>query len=212
MLSHYCNAGLCLKPDCIEALKLRANALCKKGCNKAALNDKNMVNNLERISKDVAKKKQKKEKFQESSDKALLANDDGKRFFDLSHYAMAIDYYTKAINYGSNDYYLCAMFYDNRAAVYEKLNDLTNFHKDCNAALNCDKTYVNVYRRRARLLWKLGEREKAIKDHIALCVLEEYKDKDSIDTMERAIVETCSKHADEFSVKYCSTFHRISSF
>ncbi|RWS21528.1 mitochondrial import receptor subunit TOM70-like protein, partial [Leptotrombidium deliense] len=198
----HCNVVLCLKPDCVEALKYRVIALSKRGYEEAASKDKNLLMELERTSKDITKKKKKKEKFQKSLDEAISANEYGDRFFNLSNYAVAIEYYTKAINYcGNKDNYFSAMFHDNRAAAYEKLNDLINFHKDCNAALKNDKTYTKTYRRRAKVFWKIGERKKAIKDFITVCVLEEYENKESIDAMEGAIVATCQKNADELFVK-----------
>ncbi|RWS23681.1 Mitochondrial import receptor subunit TOM70-like protein [Leptotrombidium deliense] len=115
---------------------------------------------------------------------------------------MAIDHYTKAIAYcGNNENYFCAMFHDNRAAAYKKLNDLTNFYKDCNAAIEYDKTFKKAFRRRARLRCKVDDLEAAVRDFTFVCLLEEYKDKESTDAMEKACVKVSQKFTDEMFVE-----------
>ncbi|RWS18426.1 mitochondrial import receptor subunit TOM70-like protein, partial [Leptotrombidium deliense] len=89
------------------------------------------------------------------------------------------------------------MFHDGRAAVYEKLKDLKNFHKDCEAAINLDKNYVNTYRRRGQLLWKLDEYLKATEDLISVCIVQKFEDKKSIEEAEKAILQLCEKPADD---------------
>ncbi|RWS21602.1 hypothetical protein B4U80_11817 [Leptotrombidium deliense] len=179
------------------------NAFFKLGFSMAALKDKSLLNELHRTRDNKSKKRQKREKFQKSLDRALVANEDGMRFFNLNLHALALEFYSKAINYcGNKDNYFCAMFHDNRAAVYEKLNDLNNFHKDCNAAIEYDKNYTKAYRRRGKLLWKLGERDKAITDFTTVCILEDFENEGNLDAMERAIIETCQKNAETFFVKF----------
>ncbi|RWS22635.1 hypothetical protein B4U80_13521 [Leptotrombidium deliense] len=206
----YCNVVLCLKPDCVDALKLRANSLSKKGFFEAASKDKNCIEELDKINKPVTKKKQKREEFVKSIDKAVSANEIGERFFNLNNFAIAINYYSQAINYcGNNDNYFSAKFHYNRAVAHQKLNDLRNFHKDCVAAIELDKTYKKVYRRRGKLLWKLGDWKQAINDFITVCAIENYKEKVSIDTLEKAIFDYCEKTTDDIFLSQCGPSNNI---
>ncbi|RWS25711.1 Mitochondrial import receptor subunit TOM70-like protein [Leptotrombidium deliense] len=202
----YCNIALCLNPHCVQSLKRRATALSKKGYEEASLKDKNCISELQKVGEALTKKKAKKEKFVKSLEKALSANEYGNLFFNLNNYAVAIDYYTKATNYcGSSDNDYAAKFHVNRAAVYEKVNDLNGFRKDCNAAIKLDKKCIKAYRRRGRLLRKLGDANKAAEDLMCVCVLEEFEDKDSVQEAEKTIVEACQKVADDFFVGYRCT-------
>ncbi|ORY47609.1 TPR-like protein [Rhizoclosmatium globosum] len=120
------------------------------------------------------------------SDPATLAKEAktiGNRLFGEKKYKEAIEYYTTAISLLPTD----PVFFANRAACYSNLNDHVSTIADCNSALELDNRYIKAIYRRAQAYDATGEKEKALNDYTAICMLEEFKKESSIATTDRLL-------------------------
>ncbi|KYM83973.1 Mitochondrial import receptor subunit TOM70 [Atta colombica] len=97
--------------------------------------------------------------------------------FTMRKYNEAIAEYNKAINIcpkeNVND---LAIFYQNRAAAYERLKKYNKVKTDCTKALELNPKYTKALLRRAFILEQLGDLEAALKDITTVCIHENFSD------------------------------------
>ncbi|VDP00426.1 unnamed protein product [Soboliphyme baturini] len=87
----------------------------------------------------------------------------GNKSFKKGDYAEALDYFTAAIQKCPSDRPMeLATFYQNRAATYEKLDELEKVLDDCNSAISLNKRYVKALLRRGKANKALGRLEDAL--------------------------------------------------
>lgn len=109
-------------------------------------------------------------------DQAKEMKNEGNKFFGDHKYSEAIDRYTKAIEMCPKEQTTdLSMFYQNRAATYEKLGDSEKVIDDCTRALGFNKTYVKALHRRATASEKLGKLKDAWHDFFKCCILENFQ-------------------------------------
>ncbi|KAJ3077715.1 TOM (translocase of outer membrane) complex component [Rhizoclosmatium hyalinum] len=112
----------------------------------------------------------------------------GNCLFREKKYKEAVKYYTTAISLFPTD----PVFFVNRAACYSNLNDYVSAIADCNSALDLDNRYIKAIDRRAQAYEATGEKEKALNDYTAVCMLEEFKKESSVATIDRLLMELAS--------------------
>ncbi|PRP73190.1 serine/threonine-protein phosphatase 5 [Planoprotostelium fungivorum] len=86
----------------------------------------------------------------------LTAND----HFGKQKYALAIDFYSKAIELNSKN----AVYLSNRAFAYAKLEQYGAALQDASAAIDVDPKYIKAYYRRGSANLLLGKYKEALKD------------------------------------------------
>lgn len=106
----------------------------------------------------------------------------GNQNFSRKNYDVAIDHYTKAIEFSktlAQDGTLkpedLAIFYQNRAACCEALGDFEKVVIDCDDAIKLKKNYTKAYVRRAKAHEKLGSYDRAMVDAFAANLLDKFQ-------------------------------------
>lgn len=123
----------------------------------------------------------------------------GNKYFSDGKYDEAITYYTEAIEActGESPENL-AIFYQNRAAAYERLNKYSAVKADCTKALELNPRYVKALTRRARVLERSNELETALEDITAVCILEQFSNDASLILADKLLKQLGRQHAQEF--------------
>ena len=90
----------------------------------------------------------------------------GNDLFRQSKFDAAIDSYSQAISVCPKDNVSdLSVFYQNRAAAYEKLNQWDQVLKDCTTAINMNPTYVKALFRRSEAYKRLEKMRNAYQDY-----------------------------------------------
>ncbi|KAI9048606.1 hypothetical protein LZ554_007438 [Drepanopeziza brunnea f. sp. 'monogermtubi'] len=106
----------------------------------------------------------------------------GNTAYGAKNYDKAIDLYGKAI--------LCkpdAIFYSNRAACYNALNEWDKVIEDTTAAINLDNEYVKALNRRAHAYENLEKFSEALLDFTASCIIDGFRNEASAQSVERLL-------------------------
>ncbi|EKD13737.1 uncharacterized protein L3040_005647 [Drepanopeziza brunnea f. sp. 'multigermtubi'] len=106
----------------------------------------------------------------------------GNTAYGAKNYDKAIDLYGKAI--------LCkpdAIFYSNRAACYNALNEWDKVIEDTTAAINLDNEYVKALNRRAHAYENLDKFSEALLDFTASCIIDGFRNEASAQSVERLL-------------------------
>jgi len=77
---------------------------------------------------------------------------EGNQFFAKKKYDKAIEHYSKAIEYDPT----CAVYYSNRSACYQNLNDFHSMISDAKKCIELDPTFLKGYFRLAKGLMELN--------------------------------------------------------
>lgn len=136
--------------------------------------------------------------IQEQSSKL---KDLGNKNFKRKKYDTAIDYYTQAIKLATDsiDEQITpenlSIFYQNRAACFEALEQYHKAVQDCTDAINLNKRYVKAYMRRAKAYRSLKENDKAIIDANIVNCLDNFQNETSVQLAEALWTEFAKKKA-----------------
>ena len=123
----------------------------------------------------------------------------GNNNFTRKNYDVAIEHYTKAIEFSSTlgengdikpDE--LAVFYQNRAACNFELDDLENVISDCNRAIELKSNYVKAYVKRAKAYEKMAQYDKAMVDAFSANLLDKFQSQ-TIMSLAESIVKSSSK-------------------
>nr|CUU97344.1 hypothetical transcript [Hymenolepis microstoma] len=121
---------------------------------------------------------------------AINQKNRGNKFFKVGRYDKAIECYTLALEQCPLDSITDrAIFYQNRAAARENLGEYENAIADCNSSLDLNPTYIKALIRRSCLLEKTGNLQGSLLDITACCLLEKFKNDDTVQTMDRLLKE-----------------------
>ncbi|XP_022216152.2 mitochondrial import receptor subunit TOM70-like [Drosophila obscura] len=112
---------------------------------------------------------------------AINYKKDGNDCFYKRRYVEAIDLYSKAIEKCPKEHTeQLAIFYQNRAACHQILQNWTQVKKECAKALEYNHRYAKAYYRRARAYEATSDLEKCLIDITATCLLEDCRNKETI--------------------------------
>ncbi|KAI1865843.1 hypothetical protein JX265_002906 [Neoarthrinium moseri] len=128
---------------------------------------------------------------EQRKDYALQLKNAGNKAYGSKDYNKAIDLYSQAI--------LCKpdpIFYSNRAACYNALSVWDKVVEDTTAAVNLDPTYVKALNRRANAYEHLEQYSEALLDFTASCIIDEFKNQTSADSVERLLKKVAEQKAD----------------
>ncbi|XP_033230774.1 mitochondrial import receptor subunit TOM70 isoform X3 [Belonocnema kinseyi] len=132
-------------------------------------------------------------------EKAQSFKQAGNKYFNDGKYHEAIAYYNKAIETCTNENpENLSVFYQNRAAAYEKLNNYGMVMADCTNALELNPRYVKALIRRSRALERTNSLETALEDVTAACILEQFTNDTSLMLADKLLKQLGRKHAQEF--------------
>lgn len=123
---------------------------------------------------------------------ALQLKNAGNKAYGSKDYNKAIDLYSQAI--------LCKpdpIFYSNRAACYNALSVWDKVVEDTTAAINLDPTYVKALNRRANAYEHLEQFSEALLDFTASCIIDEFKNESSANSVERLLKKVAEVKADD---------------
>ncbi|KAI4597415.1 TOM (translocase of outer membrane) complex component [Pestalotiopsis sp. 9143b] len=123
---------------------------------------------------------------------ALQLKNAGNKAYGSKDYNKAIDLYSQAI--------LCKpdpIFYSNRAACYNALSVWDKVVEDTTAAINLDPTYVKALNRRANAYEHLEQYSEALLDFTASCIIDEFKNESSANSVERLLKKVAEVKADD---------------
>jgi import receptor subunit TOM70 len=121
-------------------------------------------------------------KLKEAGNKAYAAKD-----FDK-----AIGLYSKAI--------ICKpdpVYYSNRAACYNAMGNWEKVVEDTTAAVNLDPEYIKALNRRANAYDHLGKYSEALLDFTASCIIDNFKNPQSADAVEKLLKKYAESKAKE---------------
>lgn len=106
----------------------------------------------------------------------------GNKAYGSKDYNLAISLYTKAI--------LCKadpIFYSNRSACYNALNDWEKVVEDTTAAIALDPEYVKALNRRSNAYENLGKYSEALLDSTASCIIDHFRNEGAAQSVERLL-------------------------
>lgn len=116
---------------------------------------------------------------------------EGNNCYRNGKYDEAIIFYDKAIDKcppeNGTD---MAIFYQNRAASYEKLQKWSKVKEDCTNSLSYNQRYAKAYFRRARAHEATKDMLECLNDVTATCILEMFQNNQSIMYADRVLKET----------------------
>ncbi|XP_034128485.1 mitochondrial import receptor subunit TOM70 [Drosophila guanche] len=143
------------------------------------------------------KEQERKQKSAELGEKlspvkeANSYKNEGNNCYRNGKYDEAIIFYDKAIDKcppeNGTD---MAIFYQNRAASYEKLQKWSKVKEDCSSSLTYNRRYAKAYFRRARAHEATKDMLECLKDVTATCILEMFQNNQSIMYADRVLKET----------------------
>ena len=130
-------------------------------------------------------------------DRNQLAQDfksKGNKLYQQHHFHDAIQNYTKAIELSTKPE---SVFYSNRAACYNNLNQFEKVIEDCNKALEIDSEYVKAINRRAQAFEQLNRLTEALNDFTAATIIDQFRNDSASKSVERVLkklAEAKAKH------------------
>lgn len=136
----------------------------------------------------------------------------GNQNFSKNNYDVAIDHYTKAIEFSltlnqaddikQDDF---AVFYQNRAACNFELGDFDKVVEDCNKAIELKENYVKAYVKRAKAYEKLNKFDKAMVDAFSANLLDKFQSQSNM-----SLAESIVKASSEFKAAEAMKNHKPS--
>ncbi|CAL8101802.1 unnamed protein product [Orchesella dallaii] len=112
----------------------------------------------------------------------------GNQMFKAGDYNQALENYTKAIEFldkdsgvtGDTKAQTLSMLFQNRAAVFEKLQNWPMVIRECGNALALNPQYVKALHRRSKAYKTTGFLDEALEDITAVCILENFSSNGSV--------------------------------
>lgn len=129
---------------------------------------------------------------QQRKEYALKLKEAGNKAYTAKDYEKAIPLYSKAI--------LCkqdAIYYSNRAACYIALGEWQKAVDDTTAAINLNPQYVKALNRRANAYDNLGKYSEALLDYTASCIIDNFQNEASSNSVERLLKKFAESKAKE---------------
>nr|XP_018898023.1 PREDICTED: mitochondrial import receptor subunit TOM70 [Bemisia tabaci] len=120
----------------------------------------------------------------------------GNEFFKKNDFDSALKSYTEAIETcpPEEKETLC-LFYQNRAAVYDKLKQHENVIKECTAALELNPKYRKALIRRASSYEAVQDLKSALEDITAVCILDNFSDQSILRVADKLLQEYGKRNA-----------------
>lgn len=106
----------------------------------------------------------------------------GNRAYNVKDHPLAIELYTKAI--------LCkadAIFYSNRSACFNALEQWDKVIEDTTAAISLDPEYVKALNRRGHAYEQLDKNSEALLDYTASCIIDGFRNRLATESVERLL-------------------------
>ncbi|KAH4798444.1 hypothetical protein HBH61_244130 [Parastagonospora nodorum] len=119
---------------------------------------------------------------EERKDYATKLKAAGNKAYGAKDYNRAIELYGKAI--------LCKqdpVFYSNRAACYNAMQEWDKVIEDTTAAINLDNEYVKALNRRANAYEEVERNSEALLDYTASCIIDGFRNESSAQSVERLL-------------------------
>ncbi|KAH3971994.1 hypothetical protein HBI70_193400 [Parastagonospora nodorum] len=119
---------------------------------------------------------------EERKDYAAKLKAAGNKAYGAKDYNRAIELYGKAI--------LCKqdpVFYSNRAACYNAMQEWDKVIEDTTAAINLDNEYVKALNRRANAYEEVERNSEALLDYTASCIIDGFRNESSAQSVERLL-------------------------
>jgi import receptor subunit TOM70 len=116
----------------------------------------------------------------------------GNKAYGSKEYNRAIELYGKAI--------ICKpdpIFYSNRAACFNVLSEWEKVVEDTSAALAMDSEYLKALNRRAIAYEHLEKYDDALLDFTASCIIDQFTNRQSRESLERLLKKVAEKKAKE---------------
>jgi import receptor subunit TOM70 len=115
----------------------------------------------------------------------------GNAAYGDKEYDRAIELYTKAILCKANE----PVFYSNRAACNNALNNLEKVVEDCTAALALNPEYSKALNRRAVAYENLQKYNEALLDFTALCIIDNFSNPATAESVEKLLKKVAEQKA-----------------
>ncbi|KAK0651546.1 mitochondrial import receptor subunit-like protein [Cercophora newfieldiana] len=128
----------------------------------------------------------------ERKEYAAKLKEAGNKAYGGKDFQKAIELYSKAI--------LCKpdpVYYSNRAACYNALNEWQKVVDDTTAAINLDPEYVKALNRRANAYDHLEKYSEALLDFTASCIIDQFRNESSANAVERLLKKFAETKAKE---------------
>lgn len=116
----------------------------------------------------------------------------GNKAYGAKDFDKAIGLYSKAI--------LCKpdpVYYSNRAACYNAMGNWDKVVEDTTAAVNLDPEYIKALNRRANAYDHMGMYSEALLDFTASCIIDNFKNPQSADAVEKLLKKYAESKAKE---------------
>lgn len=116
----------------------------------------------------------------------------GNKAYGSKDFNKAIELYSKAI--------ICKpdpVYYSNRAACYNAMGNWDKVVEDTTAAINLDPEYVKALNRRANAYDHLGMYSEALLDFTASCIIDNFRNPQSADAVEKLLKKYAERKAKE---------------
>ncbi|KAJ1653766.1 TOM (translocase of outer membrane) complex component [Dispira simplex] len=113
---------------------------------------------------------------------ALNLKSKGNKYYGGRQYEKAIDLYTQALRFVEDP-----VFYANRAACYNELDQPLMTIGDCNKAIELKPSYTKALIRRATAYEKSHQYKDAMEDFTLACILDEFKNHTTAASAERTV-------------------------
>jgi tetratricopeptide (TPR) repeat protein len=143
------------------------------------------------------------------ADKPLYVRikEEGNGLFRAGDFGGALETYARAMREGPPGPEL-ATLHQNRAAVFEKLEDWVQVIREATAALELNPKYVKALQRRAKALRLTGFSDEALEDITAVCILEAFQHHSSIATADEILKEIGLREASDHAIaSFLRAFH-----
>lgn len=127
---------------------------------------------------------------QQRKDYAAKLKAAGNKAYGAKDHNRAIDLYTQAI--------LCkadAVFYSNRAACWNAMNNWSKVIEDTTAAISIDPEYIKALNRRANAYEQEGRFSEALLDYTASCIIDQFRNDASAQAVERLLKKVAESKA-----------------
>ncbi|KAJ1979539.1 TOM (translocase of outer membrane) complex component [Dimargaris cristalligena] len=116
----------------------------------------------------------------------------GNKYYGGRVYPKAIEMYTQALRFKKDP-----VFFANRAACYNELNEHQKTIEDCDAAIDLNNTYVKALIRRAGAHEKLSHYQEALNDYTYACILDDFQNQSVAASAERVVRKFATVEAKE---------------
>ncbi|KAK4191463.1 hypothetical protein QBC35DRAFT_537438, partial [Podospora australis] len=128
----------------------------------------------------------------ERSEYAAKLKEAGNKAYGQKDLEKAIDLYSKAILCKSDP-----VFFSNRAACYNALNEWEKVVEDTTAAINIQPQYIKALNRRANAYDHLEKYSEALLDYTASCIIDNFRNEATAQSVERLLKKYAENKAKE---------------